>query len=109
MSLKNVELQIALPRTQEAGRIQEQQQHKQMHEHQYGIDARNQLDRQMQQRTTDISETDKGLIKGRQEKENKRDRRTAKPVARQAAEGKAQGEKASMSDPIRGRHIDISL
>ncbi|NGQ94035.1 hypothetical protein G3578_02465 [Brevibacillus sp. SYP-B805] len=108
MSLKNVELQVALPRTQEVGRIQEQQQHRQMHEHQYGIDARNQQDRQMQQRTTNISETDKGQIKDKQEKEKKRNRRAA-GEHKQAAEGKAQGDKGSIPDPIRGRHIDISL
>jgi hypothetical protein len=107
MSLKAVELQVALPRTQEAGRIQEIQQQKQMHEHQYAVDTRNQLDRSMQQRAADITETDKGIIKEKQEKRNRRGLKEEKAAAQ--TEQKQKDDSVSMRDPLRGRHIDISL
>ncbi|HZG15107.1 MAG TPA: hypothetical protein VE710_08825 [Candidatus Bathyarchaeia archaeon] len=107
MSLKAVELQIALPRTQEAGKIQEQIQYRQTHEQQAAIDQRNEQDQAMRQRTTNINETDKGQIRDKQERQKNREQDQGEQKQQQRQDGHGQGYQ--MRDPFRGRHVDISL
>lgn len=111
MSLKAVEMQIALPRTQEVSRIQEQVQYRQAHENQQAIDARNQADQAMRQRATDINETDKGQIRDKQEKQKKqqKNKHSADPQQDEAHEKNGRSSGYHMVDPFRGRHVDISL
>jgi len=111
MSLKAVELQIAVPRTQDVGRIMEHQQQRQMHDQQYNIDARAHADVAARQKTTDVSETVQGRIKDQHER-----RKSPKQQAVNQAAGENEQTAASrheehvlLHDPFRGRHIDISL
>jgi hypothetical protein len=112
MSLKAVELQVALPRTQEIGRLQDQQQQKTVHEQQININDRTQLDQQIRQRATDVNETAKSQIREKQEKEKRQKRQAAAETdegTSQAAERIRTADHVEMRDPLRGRHIDISL
>lgn len=111
MSLKAVELQIAVPRTQEVGRIMEHQQQRQMHDQQYHINARAHEEMAARQKTTDVSETVQGRIKD-QHQRGKSSGQQAKKAAAAESEQTAvsrQEEHLLRQDPFRGRHIDISL
>lgn len=108
MSLKAVELQIALPRTQEIGRIQEQAQYRQAHEHQLAINNRNELDQALRRRPANINEADQGQIKEKQDSHGKRgQKQNEHRDGKQGKKGDSEG--CQMRDPFRGRHVDISL
>ncbi|MFD2371323.1 hypothetical protein ACFSO0_15470 [Brevibacillus sp. GCM10020057] len=110
MSLKNVELQVALPRTLEVSRIQDQQQHRSVHEQLSLMDERTLHDQQMRQRPMDIEQTDKNKLREREQKHGreKREAQAATPAGEHAEEGK-KSVPVEMKDPFRGRFIDLSL
>lgn len=112
MSLKAVELQVALPRTLEAGRIQEHQLQRSIHEQQSLIDDRKELDQHMRQRPLDVQQTEKNQIRER-ERRQQQNNQEREGFAVQAGESVSSGEKTApsipMRDPMRGRFIDISL
>ncbi|MGG1661391.1 hypothetical protein [Brevibacillus sp. NRS-1366] len=111
MSLKTVELQVALPRTLEVTRVQEQQQQRTMHEQQSMIDQRRDLDKHMRKRPHDVDQTQKNQIREREQK-NSKDGFEQSALSNEEKENSS-GENASptvaMRDPMRGRFIDISL
>lgn len=112
MSLKAVELQVALPRTLEAGRIQEHQLQRTIHEQQSLINERKQLDEHMRLRPLDVKETAKNQIRERDQKQ-KRNKHVNEEPTSEAGEGVSSQANTStpvaMRDPMRGRIIDISL
>lgn len=108
MSLKPVELQIALPRTQEVTRIQEQQQQRSMHEQQELIAARRELDELARKRPGDVHQSVQGQVREKTDRERRR-QQEQKQRAEIAQHPSAKDGKTLASDPIRGRHIDISL
>ncbi|MBO8162482.1 MAG: hypothetical protein H0Z34_02040 [Brevibacillus sp.] len=108
MSLKAVELQVALPRTQEVTRIQDQQQQRSMHEQQELIAARKELDELARNRPTDVSEAAQGQIREKQDRNKRRDA-VAKRKRTDSEQADKKREQQLLSDPVRGRHIDISL
>ncbi|KZE53094.1 hypothetical protein AV540_08555 [Brevibacillus parabrevis] len=113
MSLKAVELQVALPRTLEVGRIQEHQMQRSMHETQSMIDQRKELDAHMRHRAADIDETQKNQIREREQgQQREHDESSDSSSAGQknaAAKDQNAPSSVSMRDPMRGRFIDISL
>ncbi|UFJ42151.1 hypothetical protein LOK74_06545 [Brevibacillus humidisoli] len=109
MSLKAVELQVALPRTQEVTRIQDQQQQRSMHDQQEQIAARKELDELTRKRPTDVSETVQGQVREKQEREKRRDAGQKQRKRSDEEQSEAKREQLLLSDPVRGRHIDISL
>ncbi|MFM1650842.1 hypothetical protein ACI7RC_01930 [Brevibacillus sp. B_LB10_24] len=108
MSLKAVELQIAIPRTQEVGRIQDQHLQRSMHEQQAMIADRKSQDEAMRQRPAEVNEPSPLEVRDKQEKPKKR-RRSEAGSRSQAANKTAGGETGQPVDPVRGRHIDITL
>jgi len=90
MSLKAVELQVAIPRTQEISRTQDQLNHRMTHGQQVIIDEQKRLSERNRRRPEDVKETAKGKIKEKQEKAKK-------------------GTSLHSLDPSRGQHVDISL
>ncbi len=111
MSLKAVELQVALSRTQEISRIHEQQMHRNAHEQQALIEDRKQLDQLTRQRPDNIQESTSGQIKEKQDKNKKRKEGQQEAAAESNQQKKKEPPQASkqMSDPLRGHFIDISL
>ncbi|RNB59733.1 hypothetical protein EDM57_03565 [Brevibacillus gelatini] len=113
MSLKAVELQVALPRTLEVSRIQEHQQQRSMHEAQAMIDQRKDLDAHMRQRPTNVDETQKNQIREREQEQRQRQDEQAHSgpaeAKNDAASEQSSPSSVSMRDPMRGRFIDISL
>ncbi|WNC12518.1 hypothetical protein [Brevibacillus brevis] len=112
MSWKAVELQVAVPRSLEAGRIQEHQQQRTIHEQQSMLDERSLLDQQMRSRPVEVAQPEKSQIRERENKQQKekQEREGKDPVSLEgaSAEDKAPSS-VSMRDPLRGRFIDISL
>ncbi|QRG65469.1 hypothetical protein [Brevibacillus choshinensis] len=113
MSLKTVELQVALPRTLEVSRIQEQQQQRTVHEQQSQIDERTLHDQQNRQRPTDIEHAEKNKLRDREQKQHKEQTETSSGTVASdnlAAGGEAKASlPVSMRDPLRGRHINITM
>jgi hypothetical protein len=111
MSLKAVELQVALPRTQDIIRIQEQQQQRNMHEQQLLIEDRKQLDETNRQRAADIDSTERNQIRERERQKRQNGKNLAPSLdhVEGGAEPVAVPAASVMRDPLRGRHIDISL
>lgn len=111
MSLKAVELQVAIPRTQEVARQQEGYQQRLLHDKQAVISERHLLDEAMRHRAHDVDEAPKGYIKEKQDREQRRARDHAEgDQTSQQQQKKKQGQpQVPMKDPLRGRHVDISL
>lgn len=108
MSLKAVELQVAIPRTQELGRQQENHQQRLWHEQQSIIAERNQEDQHNRVRTQELEKSAKGYNK----EDRERERRKSQEAMEQWEESKqaeARKPHVPMKDPLRGRHVDISL
>lgn len=111
MSLKALELQVALPRTQDISRIQDQQHHRHTHEQQVLIEDRKQFDQLTRQRATNINESTGGKIK---EKQSEKDQRQKKQQVEASQPLDKEGSKSAqsaipMTDPLRGHFIDVSL
>lgn len=113
MSLKAVELQVALPRTLEVTRVQEQQQQRTMHEQQSMIDQRRDLDEHMRKRPNDVDETQKNQIREREQKNGRNHFGQAESShsneEKESSTAENTTQTVSMRDPMRGRFIDISL
>jgi len=111
MSWKAVELQVALPRTQEISRIQEQQQQRHMHQQQQLIEDRKQVDQANRQRAAEVDAAERNQIRERQPKQPQQERkRKAKTDSRETElDASTVPAAPEMRDPLRGRHIDISL
>lgn len=119
MSLKALELQVALPRTQEVSRIQEQQQQRHTHEQQVLIEDRKQFDELTRHRATNINESTGGQIKEKQEEEKKKqqtknqktqqNKQEAKESQSNQKEFRPAQSAVQMTDPLRGHFIDVSL
>jgi hypothetical protein len=111
MSLKAVELQIAIPRMTEVGRIQEQQLQRPTQEQLILHEDRKHLDEQNRQRPNELEHTEKGMIREREQKKKKKD----EPAAILSTSGsdstteETTAKAVDMRDPLRGRFIDISL
>ncbi|QQE76157.1 hypothetical protein KDJ56_09665 [Brevibacillus composti] len=113
MSLKTVELQVAVPRTAEVGRLQEQYQNR-LHNEQHLLHQEQKItDRQKSQRAADVNETEKNRLR---EKEREQQHGGRDFSSRASEEGGSPSEgnspstvEVAMRDPLRGRYIDISL
>jgi hypothetical protein len=109
VSLKAVELQIAIPRTQEVSRIQDQHLQRSMHEQQAMIADRKSFDEAMRQRPTEVTESHPLEVRDKQEKPKKRRQGEAGSRDQAANKAAAGSETGQPVDPVRGRHIDITL
>ena len=111
MSLKALELQVALPRMTDVGRMQEQQLQRPVHEQVVQQEERKQTDALNRQRPTEVEQPEKNMIREREEREQRQNREEESQTAAAAANRleKKKADSVSMRDPLRGRYIDISL
>lgn len=108
MSLKAVELQVAIPRTQELARQQENHQQRLWHEQQSIIAERNHEDQQNRARAQQLEKSAKGYNKEDRERERQKSHEAMEELeAARQEDGKK--PHVPMKDPLRGRHVDISL
>ncbi|WP_232697059.1 hypothetical protein [Brevibacillus daliensis] len=109
MSFKALELQHAIPRTQEMGRWQEQTQQRAAAEHQQFREERKRLDEAARTKAEQLTKSEQQKVKNQEESTKK-----GHDGPEQQAKGKSHEEDHHASstpspDPIRGHHIDISL
>lgn len=103
MSLRAVELQITIPRTQDAGRIQEQlQQRPQIDQTHLMNEQKKELDKQLQ-KTKQSEKTEKENIKNQEKKHSKNQQN------QQNAKKGAEKKKKEVKHPFKGHSVDISL
>ncbi len=105
MSLKSVELQVAIPRTQEAARVQEQLHQRPQHDQQQ---VSGQLQKQYEterKRPQSLQESDQRII--REDEHSSGKHSSQQQNSRQ--KNQTQKQKESAIHPYKGHHIDISL
>ncbi|MNW23587.1 hypothetical protein D3C74_02920 [compost metagenome] len=107
MSLKAVELQIAVPRTSEAGKYQSEYRHRAMNEQSHlGEQAMKDADAE-RNKPVNVSESSEAFVKlkdqeeGQQQSQRNRDQKT-RSQTESAEEPKAE-------HPYKGHHLDLSL
>lgn len=102
MSLKSVEMQIAVPRTSEAGKIQQENHQRPTQDQTLLAGEQMKQSRQAAQRSTEVSETAESAIRedgSRQSPEQGGD----------SSESKEQPAEQPAEHPYKGRILDISL
>lgn len=102
MSLKSVEMQIAVPRTSEASKIQQEHQQRPSQDQTFLAGEQMKQSRQAAQRSTEVSETAESAIRDDGSKENPDPGGGSPEQKEQKAEHPAE-------HPYKGRILDISL
>lgn len=104
MSLKAVELQITIPRSQDAGRIQEQLQQRPQNDQTHLINEQKKEINKQLQKTKESEKTEKEKIKDQQNKHSKDQQNKQND---DKVEDKA--KKKQLKHPYKGHSVDISL
>lgn len=104
MGLKPIELQVAIPRTGEAGAIQNQLLQKPIHDQAMLATAAAKQMEEMRKKSQEVNETEAGL---KADKDGQSDSKGH----RQSASSKNNKEQstATVEHPFKGHHIDLSL
>lgn len=104
MSLRTVELQITIPRTHEAGKIQEQMQQRPLNDMAHLAEEEKKNIAKQQEKTAATEHAEQEKIKD-QQKQNQSNRQNAKRDDQQ----KDQVNKQKIQHPYKGHSVDISL
>lgn len=107
MSLKSVELQIAIPRTQEAGTMQNQLQHKRVIDQAQLANHAIKTTEKSRVRNAKLNEAANAQIRREEDKPDSRHGQQPSRQREQADHPDESGKKAE--HPYKGQHIDISL
>jgi hypothetical protein len=108
MNWKPVEMQIAIPRTQEATQIQQQLNHKPAHDQQLAAQLSSKQAEALQQKPNEVNKPhDSRLTKdsrgsGQGHRENGKQKQTP-------SEDQSGGEAGQAKHPYKGKHIDFTL
>ncbi|WP_433943308.1 hypothetical protein [Paenibacillus sp. SN-8-1] len=104
MDFKSVELQIAVPRTSEAGRIQQDAMHRPMH-HQHSLENQNikNSDRE-RKRSAQVDESSHASIKNEHRHPNHHEGNH-----QQMEDTQEQEKDKAAEHPFKGHHLDLSL
>lgn len=103
MSLKSVEMQIAVPRTSEAGKIQQENHQRPTQDQTLLAGEQMKQSRQAAQRSTEVSETAESEIR------EDGSRQTPEHGGDSSSESKEQVTEQPAEHPYKGRLLDISL
>lgn len=105
MNLKPIEMQIALPRTAEAGAVQQQHNHKPMQDQAQAMGQSIKQADDSRKRAAKTEESDQASIRDEQQRsKGQQHGRRDKQAQHTSAE-----EKGEPDHPYKGRHIDFSL
>lgn len=105
MSLKSVEMQMAIPRTNEAGMVQNQLSHKPMHDQAALASGTVQQAQQLRQKAAKVDESVSKRIK-----DGSGEQRGKQPKSSHAgSKSSKKPSDESHEHPYKGRHIDFSL
>jgi len=108
VSMKSVELQIAVPRTQEVGKIQNELHHRSAQEQSLLMNQQIKESREMRQRSSGVTDTAKSSIReeGKQQHSSDSDGQSQSPSNKQQDHP---SEQHPAEHPYKGHHIDLSL
>ncbi|QOS99712.1 hypothetical protein JNUCC42_02750 [Brevibacterium sp. JNUCC-42] len=109
MSFKALELQHAIPRTQEIGRWQEQLQQRAAAEQQQIKEEQKRLNEAKRNKTENVHKSEHQQVKNNQEESAKKRGGEKGQTKDGSAGGALKAHDHPSIDPIRGHHIDISL
>ncbi|CAH0119837.1 MULTISPECIES: hypothetical protein [unclassified Paenibacillus] len=104
MSLKAVEMQIAIPRTNDAGIMQAQSQHKAVADQAQLAGQAEKTTEEMRQKNAKVDETAHLPIRDGERRQNAYYRRT-----KRKQEDDGGGQQDEPKHPYKGHHIDLSL
>ncbi|MDR0270054.1 MAG: hypothetical protein LBJ26_18440 [Paenibacillus sp.] len=103
MSMKPVEMQIAIPRTTEAGKIQNDVQHRSSQEQQFLAAQQQKETQELRQRSSGVDETANAAVRDEGKRHSQKDG---------SPSDKSQKEPAEHQDaehPYKGHRLDVSL
>ncbi|MHA0855992.1 hypothetical protein [Paenibacillus sp. CMAA1364] len=103
--MKSVELQIAVPRTHEAGRVQNELQQRSTQEQALLINQQIKDSRALQQRSKSVDQTDNSIIRDGGDQQQSGSQEQSKESNQQ----ELQTEHQPAEHPYKGHHIDLSL
>ncbi len=106
MSLKPIELQIALPRTQDAGTMQQKLVHKPIHDQELLAVRTMKEQEELRKKSQKVEASDKMMIED--EKEDSAGQQDDEEQ-KSSKEKQSQVKEASIAHPYKGHHIDLSL
>ena len=103
--MKSVELQIAVPRTHEAGKVQNEMQQRSSQEQSFLTNQQIKESRMMQQRSNGVDESENSIIRdgGKQQQSPPHNDHS------QSDKQELQSEQHPAEHPYKGHHIDLSL
>jgi len=102
MSLKAVELQITIPRTHDAGRIQEQLQQRPLNDQAHLLNEQKKEIQKQQHITSELEKTEKEKIKDQSKQNNSNSNQHQSNSPKESKKRKTQ-------HPYKGQKVDISL
>nr|WP_136604730.1 hypothetical protein [Paenibacillus dokdonensis] len=104
MSMKAVEMQIAIPRTTEAGKIQNDVHHRSSQEQQFLAGQQLKESQELRQRSTGIDETANAAVRDDGNQHSSRKDESHPHRTKQEPE-----EHHDAEHPYKGHHLDVSL
>lgn len=103
MSMKAVEMQIAIPRTSEAGKVQNELQHRPAQDQQFLAEQQLKKTAEMSKRSESVDEAADAAVRD----ESGRNRQRRNQTASTSAEEHEDLQNAQ--HPFKGHHLDVSL
>lgn len=103
MSMKAVEMQIAIPRTSEAGKVQNELQHRPAQDQQFLAEQQLKETAEMSKRSESVDEAADAAVRD----EGGRNRQRRNQTASTSAEEHEELQNAQ--HPFKGHHLDVSL
>lgn len=106
MNLKPIEMQIALPRTNDAANSQNQLNQKPVYDQAHGMQAEIKQQEEDRKRAVKLDESERPAIRDDEDTSKSQERSGGKQTSQHADEK----NQAPMAEhPFKGRHIDLSL
>jgi hypothetical protein len=108
MNLKPVEMQIAIPRTQEATQIQQQLNHKPTHDQQLAAQLSSKQAEALQQKPNEVNKTHDSRIMNDSRGSGQGNGQSGKQK-QSSSQDPSGGEAGQAKHPYKGKHIDFTL
>ncbi|SMG16578.1 hypothetical protein SAMN06295960_0645 [Paenibacillus aquistagni] len=107
MNMKPVELQIAIPRTQEVSTLHQQMQHRMMADQTVLNEQAEKLTEALRKRNEKLQESTEGRI---HDEEHKQQSKNDQPKGQKASDvSEEQDQSVPAEHPYKGKHIDFSV
>jgi len=104
VSMKSVEMQIAIPRTTEASKIQNDIHHRTSQEQQFLAGEQAKENRELRQRSSGVDETANAAVRDEGKRQPSRQKGSARRTSNQGEE-----EHHDAQHPYKGHRLDVSL